>query len=377
MTVSSYISHSVERAELAATMRRFLDQHATEEHARELFASAEGYKRDTWQKLAETIGVPALAVDERYGGAGFTFADLIPVFEESGSALYTGALLGTTALATTALLASGDESACSDMLPGIASGAVTAALAWLEEPLHWDADGISAQIDENLTLTGVKTHVIDGASADIVLVLAKSSNGIGLYAVDAGARGLTRTTMETVDLTRKQARLRFDGVPARLIGDAGEGWRLLQDSLDCAALAVAAESIGAARACLDSAVGYAGVRHQFGRPIGSFQAVKHRCADMWVAVESASTVLHDAVAIFEETGAPDPLATEHAYLAAVDALSICAESNIRVHGGIGFTWEHSAHLYYRRARSVQTLLGPLRLHRQRLSQLAGLREGSQ
>ncbi|OYD66652.1 acyl-CoA dehydrogenase family protein [Rhodococcus sp. OK302] len=373
MTVDSYISHSVERTELATTLRRFLDQNADEERARSLFSTVEGYSRATWQQLAETIGVPALAVDERYGGAGFSFADLIPVFEESGRHLYTGALLGTTALATTALLLSGDESVCEELLPGIAEGATTAALAWMEEPIRWDADGIAARVDKNLTLTGVKTHVVDGMSADIVLVVARDNDGIGLYAVKSDASGLTRTAMETVDLTRKQARLQFDAVPARLIGSAGDGWRILQGTLDYAALALAAESIGAARACLDTAVEYAGVRHQFGRPIGSFQAVKHRCADMWVAVESASTVLHDAVAILEETGAPDPLATEHAYLAAVDALSICAESNIRVHGGIGFTWEHSAHLYYRRARSVQTLLGPARLHRQRLSELAGLR----
>lgn len=360
---------SEERGELAATVRRFFARRCDETWVRTWMEMGAGFDPLPHRELAEQIGVFSLAVPEEYGGAGFGFADLLPVFEEAGRALYGGPLL-STATATAALLAGGDKEACSRWLPGIAEGRTVAALAWLDEG-GWEEAAVRSTAHrgpDGWTVSGAKRAVVDGAEADLLLVPARTPGGVRLFAVAADAPGLTRSPLHTIDMTRRQADLALDAVPAEPAG----GWEAVERAVEYAALAVAAEASGAARLCLDQAVGYAATRRQFSRPIGSFQAVKHRLADLWTATEAAAVVLRQAAAQVDRTGAPVALDTWHALLACLDAVDACSEGSIRVHGGIGFTWEHPAHLYFRRSRSLQTLLGPRSAHRERLAALAGL-----
>lgn len=374
MTSTVLTALAEERAELAANVRRFFARRHDEERVRHWMGVPDQYDRALWADLAGGIGASALVVGEEYGGAGFSYADLLPVFEEAGRALYGGPLL-STAIATAALTACGDD-VRAHHLPAVADGSVTATLALLESggrlPAGWDADEIrtrAEQTDGRWRLTGVKTAVIDGSTADLLLVAARTDEGVRLFAVDCrSAEGVERTPLKTVDLTRKQARIVFASAPAALAGD----FTAVRRALDVGALLFAAECLGGARRALDEAVAYAKVRHQFSRPIGSYQAVKHRLADMLLAAESAAVVLREAGAAAERSGAPVALDTLHALIACADALDVCAGGSQAVHGGISFTWEHSAHLVYRRARNAQTLLGPVSRHRERLAELAGL-----
>ncbi|MGW6455725.1 acyl-CoA dehydrogenase family protein [Streptomyces sp. NPDC055078] len=375
MTTTALSARSEERAALAETVRTLLSRRHDEQRVRQWMDVPDGHDADLWRELAGGIGATALVVGEKYGGAGFSHADLLPVFEEAGRALYGGPLLATV-IATAALDATGDDEVRARYLPGIAAGTTTATLALLEAgegvPAGWSPDGIRTRAErttDGWALTGVKTAVIDGCTADLLLVPARTDDGIRLFAVDADAPGPERTPLKAVDLTRKQARISLGATPAVPVGD----WSAVSRALDVAALVLAAECLGTARRALDEAVAYARVRHQFSRPIGSFQAVKHRLADMFVAAESAAVVLRQAGEAAERAGAPVPLDTEHALIACAEALDTCARGNQAVHGGISFTWEHPAHLAYRRARNAQTLLGPMNGHRDRLATLAGLR----
>ncbi|RZL84030.1 MAG: acyl-CoA dehydrogenase [Rhodococcus sp. (in: high G+C Gram-positive bacteria)] len=381
-TITPFTTATDERAELSAAVRRLLAIRHDERAVRNWMEFPDDYDRGLWSELATGMGVTAMLISEEHGGAGFSAADLAPVFEEAGRALYGGPLLSTV-LATALLQASGDESACTRYLPAIADGTITAAVALREEEKSPSAERSSAHDpiatraelrDGNWFLTGTKTNVIDGYTAELAIVTARSDAGTGLYAVvPAQGGGVQRNPLATMDLTRKQARLAFVDTPAVPVGPASGASTALATALNLGAFVFAAECLGTARSALSQAVDYACSRRQFGRPIGSFQAVKHRLADMWFALETAAVVLDEAVQGIDRDGEPAPLDTEHALLACVEALSVCAQGNISVHGGIGFTWEHPAHLAYRRARSAQTLLGPLQRHRDRLSDLAGLR----
>ncbi|MFD0112502.1 acyl-CoA dehydrogenase family protein [Streptomyces sp. NPDC058320] len=383
MTATALSAFTSERAELAATVRRLMTRQHDETQVRRWMEVPDEHDRAVWAELAGGIGATALPISEKHGGAGFSYADLLPVFEEAGRALYGGPLL-STALATATLQAAGDDDACLRLLPGIADGTTTAALALLEQSdgasIGWDPAGIRTRAERSgagWTLTGTKTAVIDGCTADLLVVPARTEEGVRLFAVyTADVTGLMRHDLRTVDLTRKQARIAFDATPAIPVGVAGAGWPAVRAALDHAVLFLAAECLGTARRALDEAVAYACTRHQFSRPIGSFQAIKHRLADMWVAAESAAVLLSEAGDALERTGVPVPLDTEHAFLACAEALALCAQGNVSVHGGIGFTWEHPAHLSYRRARNAQSLLGPLAAHRERLADLAGLPGGT-
>lgn len=383
MTATALSAPTSERAELATTVRRLMTRRHDETQVRRWMELPQEYDRTLWAELAGGIGATALPISEKHGGAGFSYADLLPVFEEAGRALYGGPLL-STAVATATLQAAGEHDSCLRLLPGIADGTMTATLALLDqregESTGWDPAGICTRAErsgDSWTLTGSKTAVIDGCTADLLVVPARVEEGIQLFAVDtADATGLTRHALRTVDLTRKQARIAFDATPATPVGRVEGGWSAVRTALDHAALFLAAESLGTARRALDEAVGYARTRHQFSRPIGSFQAIKHRLADMWVAAESAAVLLREAGRALERSGAPVPLDAEHAFLACAEALGLCAQGNVSVHGGIGFTWEHPAHLSYRRARNAQSLLGPLAAHRERLADLAGLPGGA-
>jgi alkylation response protein AidB-like acyl-CoA dehydrogenase len=225
---------------------------------------------------------------------------------------------------------------------------------------------------EGWTLSGTKMFVLDGHTADVILVAARSADDVSLFVVDGDADGLTRTPLATMDQTRKQARLEFDGTPARLAGAEGDGWRALERVLDLAAVALAAEQVGGAQRVLDMAVEYAKERVQFGRPIGSFQAIKHKCADMLLEVESAKSAAYYAAWCAAELNDELPAMASMAKAYCSEAYFHCAAENIQIHGGIGFTWEHPAHLYFKRAKSSELLFGDPTYHRELLAQRIGL-----
>jgi alkylation response protein AidB-like acyl-CoA dehydrogenase len=276
----------------------------------------------------------------------------------------------TVALAAQAILCSGDTAAMQDYLPAFVDGSMTATLI-LSGPLDaWDPRAITltAYADgAGHRIRGQAEMVLDGHTADIVLAVANTNAGTSLFAVAADADGLTREPLATLDRTRKVARLRFDDSPARLIGTDGEAGTGLDRTFDLALVALAAEQVGAAQRCLDMAVGYAKERIQFGRAIGSFQAVKHRCADMLILVEGArSAALHAAQSA---SGEQLSVAASVAKMASSEAFLQVALDNMRIHGGVGFTWEHDAHLYVRRAKATELIFGSPDHHAQRLADL--------
>ena len=364
-----------EQEDLRRTVRAFLADTSPSAQVRRLMETPEGIDRDVWHRMAAQLGLHGLAIPEEHGGAGFGPVEQVVVFEETGRALLCAPYFGTVALATTALLAADDAAAAKDLLPGLAEGRTVATLAFTEDDGSWDPEAISLRAeaaDGSWALTGAKSFVIDGAVADLFLVVARTDRGLSLFAVDATAPGLQRTPLETLDLTRKLVRLSFDGTPAQLVGEEGSGRRILERTLDVAATLLAVEQVGGAQAVLDMTVEYAKLRTQFGRKIGSFQAVKHRLADMLVAVESARSAAYHAG--WAAADAPDelPVAAAMAKAVASEAFVFCATEAIQLHGGIGFTWEHDAHLYYRRAHSSALLLGDATYHRELLAQRLGI-----
>jgi len=287
----------------------------------------------------------------------------------------TAPYFSTVALAANALLASGDDAAKKEYLPGIASGETIATLALTEESGRWDEEGVQLQATKSgdgYTLDGSKMFVIDGHTANLIIVAARTGAGVSLFAVDGDAQGLTRTPLTTMDQTRKQAKLEFSGTPARLIGGDGQGWTALNKTLDLAAVALSAEEVGGAQKCLEMSVDYAKNRIQFGRPIGSFQAIKHKCADMLLEVESAKSAAYYAGWAAAEDSDELPVVASLAKAYCSDAYFHAAAENIQIHGGIGFTWEHPAHLYFKRAKSSELLLGDPTYHRELLAQRIGI-----
>jgi len=297
------------------------------------------------------------------------------VLEEMGAALLCSPFFGTVVLAAQALLASGDKAACERYLPGIAAGETIATLAVAESSGSWDPAAIATRAErtaDGWALTGKKSFVIDGSIAGLVLVVAQAPAGPALFAVQSGARGLRTEPMTTLDPTRPMAVLTFDQVPGGLIGAEGEGGQLLNQVLDVACVALAAEQAGGARRCLEMSAEYARTRFQFGRAIGTFQAIKHKCADMLARVELAEAAAREAARLADEAAAESPVAAATAHITASAAYMFAAAENIQVHGGIGFTWEHPAHLYFRRAKASELLLGGPAVYHERLLARLGI-----
>ncbi len=370
---------SAEQEELRVSVRRFLADRAPISAVRELMETADGLDAGVWRQAGEQLGLQGIAIPEEYGGSGFSFAEQAIVLEELGAALYGGPYLASSVLAANALLASLDEDARKAYLPGIASGELIATLAFTEEDGSWDPEAIrlAATSDgDGWRLDGRKSFVLDGHTAGLILVVARTGDGLSLFAVQAdsapGPGGLTRTALPTLDQTRKLARLDFAAVPATLIGSAGDGTAVLSHTLDVAAIAQAAEQLGGAQRALDMAVEYAKVRHQFGRPIGSFQAIKHRCADLLLEVESLRSSVQYAAAAVAEHSAEVPVVASLVKAYASDVFFHVAAENIQIHGGIGFTWEHDAHLYFKRAKASELFLGDASYHREHLATRIGL-----
>ena len=355
-------------------MRQFMEEKSPETAVRDLMATDNGYDPDVWKQMAEQLGLQSLIIPEEYGGQGFGYIELVVVLEEMGRALLCAPFFSTVALAVNTLLCSNDEAAKKELLPEIAAGSAIATVAFTEENGRWDSEGIGMEASEsggNWHVRGTKMFVLDGHIADVVIVAAKTPQGVSLFWCRGDAEGLSRSVLSTMDQTRKQARLEFSNTPVQPLGELGSGWETLERVLDLAAVALAAEQVGGAQMCLDTSVEYAKTRMQFGRPIGSFQAIKHKCADMLLEVESAKSAAYYAGWCASEMN--DELAST-----ACLAKSYCSEAyfhaaseNIQIHGGIGFTWEHSAHLYFKRAKSSELLFGDPAYHRELLAQRIG------
>ncbi len=371
---------SEEQDELRRTVRGFLEAKSPSTEVRRLMETTEGYDPAVWGQMGAEMGLQGLAIPEEFGGQGFSFVELCIVLEEMGRVLLCAPFFSTVVLAANAILNAGGDTEKKALLPGIASGDVKATLAFTEPNGKWDASGITMEASQkgnDWTLTGEKMFVIDGHVADLIVVAARvagttGTDGIAFFTVDADAPGLTRTALATMDQTRKQAKLEFSGVPATPLGEPGEGWAALSKTLDQAAVALANEGVGGAQFVLDMSVEYAKVRVQFGRPIGSFQAIKHKCADMLLEVESGKSAAYYAAwaAAEDNDELPVVAALSKAYVS--DAYFHCAAENIQIHGGIGFTWEHDAHLYFKRAKSSEIFLGDATYHRELLAQRIGI-----
>ncbi len=345
--------YSDEQRDLRRGLREFLAKHVDEAAVRR--SMEDGDDRTVWGRLGAELGVLGLAVPEESGGAGGGLVDQAVAVEEFGAALLPGPVLGTVGLAIPALLAAGDTA----LLPDLVEGTRTAALAAPERAGRFDPAAVTVTAEEN-ALTGEVAQVVDG-DADVLLVAARHAGGVGLYATDGGER----RPLSTLDPTRHQAAVRFDGAAARLVAaDAGPA---VAHALRVGAALLAAEQVGGAQRLLDTTVAYARTRLQFGRPIGSFQAVKHRCADLLVLVEHArSTAQHAAWALQDGTDDAD-LAVSVAQATCSEAYQQVALAAVQLHGGIGFTWEHACHLYLKRAVTDAALLGSAAQHRDRIA----------
>jgi alkylation response protein AidB-like acyl-CoA dehydrogenase len=366
---------SEEQEELRNIVRQFLDNKSPESAVREQMDTEVGFEAAVWSQMADQLGLQSLIIPEEYDGQGFGQVELTVVLEEMGRALLCAPFFSTVVLATNALIHSGDDAAKKALLPGIASGQTKATLAFTEANGRWDEAGIEAtatQDGDSWKITGEKMFVIDGHTADVLIVAAKTANGVSLFHTTGDAAGLTRTALSTMDQTRKQAKLNFENTPATLVGTEGAGWTVLSTVLDLAAVGLAAEQVGGAQFVLEMAVQYAKDRVQFGRPIGSFQAIKHKCADMLLEVESAKSAAYYAAWCASEMNDELPSVASLAKAYCSEAYFHAAAENIQIHGGIGFTWEHPAHLYFKRAKSSELLFGDPTYHRELLAQRIGI-----
>ncbi len=372
-----------QQRELRRTAESFLADNSSSDDVRRAMETERGYDEALWKRIGGELGWPAVIVPESYGGIGLGYVDLIALLEPMGAALLCSPFFSTVCLGANALLAAGTEEQKERYLPAIAAGELTATLALTESNGRWDAEAVTATLSregDSLILGGTKSYVPDGHTADLLIVAVRTegshgTEGVSLVAVDADTPGLKRRHTPTMDQTRAQAEIVMDGLridATALMGAEGEGWSPIRRTLDLAAIALAAEQVGGAERVLDMTVEYAKERVQFGRPIGSFQAIKHKCADMMVEVESARSAAYYAA---WAAGAEEPDLSELASLAksyCSDAYFRAAADAIQIHGGVGFTWEYDAHLFFKRAKSTETFLGSPAYHRERVAKLIGL-----
>jgi alkylation response protein AidB-like acyl-CoA dehydrogenase len=373
--VSRVFELSEEQREFRDVVRRFVEAKSGESAVREQMASERGFDPVVWTEMAKQLGLQGLIVPEAYGGQGFGPVELAVVMEEMGRGLLCAPYFSSAVLAVNALLMADDEGAKTALLPEIASCERLVTVAWSESNGRWDASGIEATAREEggaYRIDGAKHYVLDGHVADVLLVAARTPAGVSLFRISSDAPGVSRELVPTLDMTRKLARVALDGAPADLLGVDGAGWETLSKVRDRAAVALAAEQVGGAQRCLDMAVDYAKERFQFGRPIGSFQAIKHKCADMLLEVECARSAAYYASWRAAEGRDDLPATAALAKATCSDAFLHVARENIQIHGGIGFTWEHPAHLYFRRAKSSDLLLGDSTEQRERLARHIGV-----
>jgi alkylation response protein AidB-like acyl-CoA dehydrogenase len=370
-----------EQQELRAAARAFLAEVSSSERVRAAMASELGYDPEVWKRIGSELGWPAAIVPEAHGGLGLGAVELVALAEAMGESLLCSPFFATVCLAAQAVLAAGSEEQKQRYLAPIAEGQVRAALATAEPGLAHDEVALEARRDgDGYRLDGTKRYAIDGHTADWLVVSARApgsrgDDAVSLFAVPGDSAGLDRRALPTMDLTRRQAELRFAGVrvPASArLGEEGAGAAALRRTLDLGAIALAAESVGGAQRCLDLSVAYAKEREQFGRPIGSFQAIKHKCADMMVKVETARSAAYYAACAAAEESSELPVAASLAKAYCSEAYYHCAAESIQIFGGVGFTWEYDPHLYFKRARATESLLGTPSWHRERVARAIGL-----
>ena len=373
---------TAEQRELREMARAFLAERSDSQQVRAAMESALGFDPQTWKRIGAELGWPAAAIPESYGGAGMGAVELCALMEPMGEALLCAPFFASACLAASALLACGSEAQKRAHLPGIASGECIAALGFSPDSGHWDADAVQLRFRQDggdAILSGA-LRCVDGHCADLLLLAARAdgsrgAEGISLFAVPADAKGIARERLPTMDATRCLAALRLDEVrvPASArLGEAEFAWPGLERALQHAAVALAAEQVGGAARCLQLAVAHARQRVQFGKPIGAFQALKHKMADMMVQVETARSATYYAACVADDDAAALPAASAMAKAAASDAYTFCAGQALQIFGGVGFTWEYDLHLYFKRARSSAVLLGDSAWHRERLAQCIGL-----
>jgi alkylation response protein AidB-like acyl-CoA dehydrogenase len=371
---------SEEQEAFRETLRRFFADRSGSAEVFRCSGTAEGYDPALWKQMADELGLQGLGLPERYGGQGFGFLELGIALEEMGRVLLPSPFFSSVCLARGAILNAGSERQCTALLPGIASGATRATLALLDrEDGAWGADDVTLPLARDgaaVRLDGEKRLVTDGAQADLMLVAARApgtrgADGLALVAVRADAAGVRATPVEALDPTRRIASVEFEGARGEILAEGPAAAAALAKTLDQARVCLAAESVGGTQHCLDSAVGYAKQRVQFGRPIGSFQAIQHKCAEVLLELENARSAAWYACWAAAEDNEELALAASLAKACCGDAYLRAAAENIQIHGGIGFTWECDAQLYYKRARFNQTLLGDASAQRVRIADLAG------
>ncbi len=366
---------TVERSDLRAVLDAMLEPCAAKP-TREPFLAAAPVDEALWRRLGSSeLGVLGLHVPERFGGAGHGLVDFAEVISQVGATLATVPVLSSAVLATTALLASGNADACSRYLPDIVNGTVRGSVAVYEDGRDWDLTPMSTHADRTdgqWRVTGTKAWVLDGATASFFLVSALTEDGWAVFAVDGGDPGVSVNSVRSFDQTRPLAAVTFASASAALLADPTQAANCLARTMRAGCLALAVSQCALAERSMRMAVEYAKTRVQFGRPIGSYQAIKHRCADMLIAVEIAQSTADYGLRVFDEGDADLPIATHLAKAVCSQAAYEVATANVQVHGGIGFTWEYPAHLYLKRAKADYILFGDPRRHRTQLAAHLGL-----
>lgn len=369
-----------EQEQFRSTIRRFLSDKSPTTEVRRLMATAEGYDPTVWRQMSEELALPGIHIPEQYGGAGFGMVELCIVMEEMGRALACAPYFSTAVMAANAILNAGTEAHKSALLPEIASGARLATLAITEPDGNWDPAGIKLVATPDAggyRLDGAKSYVVDGHVADLLIVTARVPNtvgreGLALFTADANDAGVERQLLESMDPTRKIAHVDFRGVCANMLGSLDDGAEAILRTLDQAAIALANEMVGGAQTMLDSALDYAKLRVQFGRAIGSFQAIKHKLADMLLEVELARSAAYYAAQAAAADDPEWPALASLAKAAVSESYLHTALECIQIHGGIGFTWDNDTHLWFKRAKSSEVFLGQPAYHRELLMQRWGV-----
>lgn len=369
-------SFTDEQTEFRSVLRRFLEDKSPSTEVRRLMETDGGCDPEVWRQLSQDLGLTAIHIPESYGGQGFGIGELAIAVEEMGRALLCAPYFASTVMAATAILKAGSEDQKQILLPDIASGETIATLAIAEESGTWTGSGVAMTATAaggKYRLDGTKSFVLDGHTAGLIVVLARTpgssgAEGLSFFTVAGDAAGLERTKLDSMDPTRKLARLSFAGVEADLLGDEGAAAVPLQQTLDIAAICLANEMVGGAERLRESAVEYANMRVQFGRAIGSFQSLKHKAADMLLDVELAKSAAYYAAAAADEDDEEVSALASLAKAAAADAYMQTAIHTVQIHGGIGFTWDNDTHLWFKRAKSSEVFLGDAAYHRERLMQ---------
>ena len=374
---------SQEQEMLRATARKFFENECTSTFVRERMAEPAGVTDDFWAKLAEQ-GWLGLVYPEQYGGAGLGFVDLTVLMEEMGRVVMPGPFFSTTVLAGLTILEAGSAAQKERWLTKIAAGEAKATLAWTEPSARWDPAGVTTTAraaDGGFVLSGTKLFVPDAHLADVLVVVARTSegpraeDGVSLFLVERNTPGVEVKLLPTMDQTRKlcEVTLRDARVPAdALLGPRDGGWPPLGRVIERATVALCAEMCGGAQRVLEMTTEYAKIRVAFGKPIGSYQGVKHRAADMLVDVENAKSLTYYAAWAVDEHATEAPLAASMAKAYVSDAYRKVSGAGIQLHGGIGFTWEHDLHLYFKRAKGSEFTFGDATFHRERVAELISL-----